>query len=181
MQGVSRLSSPRELTVYVKTLEQKPLDSMHGFQPGTAFLTFCSSMESLYSTAASVMDAINISTNVTSLGRVWMAAQRHSRFQPDRPQRRQSAEALYDQSLKQLQPMLQGIGAQAISNIMLSSAKLGLNPDDFVPGMVHTLADRFQQLMNAENTKQRPNAQNAANFVLGSCNYVSCHSNRQTA
>ena len=116
---------------------------MHGFQPDTALLTFCASVEDLYSKAASIMDAINISTNVTSLARVYMAAQRNPAFQQDQPQTRHSAEALYDQSLKQLQPMLQGIGAQAISNIMLSSAKLGLNPDDFVPGMVHTLADRF--------------------------------------
>ena len=183
MQDISRLSSLLEITVYVKPLERKALDSRRGFQPSTALLTFCSSLDDLYNSAASVMDAINISTNVTSLSHVWMAAQRHPRFQPDQPQARQTAQALYCLSLKQLQPMMQGIGAQAISNIMSSSAKLGLNPDEFVPGVVHTLADRFQQLMPAANMTQRPNAQDAANFVwaLATCNHASCSSNKQPA
>ena len=81
--------------------------------------------------------------------------------------------------------MLQDMGAQRISNIMLSSAKLGFNPDDSVPGMVHTLADTFLQLMHAAYMKQHPNAQNAANcvcvlaftfeFAVCPCFYFACN------
>ena len=48
---------------------------------------------------------------------------------------------------------------------MLSSAKLGFNPDDYVTGMVRTMADRFLQLMGAASRKQRPNAQQSANIL----------------
>ena len=164
MQDLGSLSSPPQITAYMKAPEKKALDSMHGCMPGTALLTLCSSMQDLYCTASCEVNYIHISTVITALGRVRPAAQRHF-AQQDQPQACHAADALYRLSLEQLQPMLQDMDAQGISNIMLSSAKLGLNPDDFVPGMVHPLADRFQQLMKAANTKQRPNAQSVANFV----------------
>lgn len=57
------------------------------------------------------------------------------------------------------------MGAQAISNIMWSSEKLGLNPDEYVQGIAHILSNRFLQLMRAADHRQRPNAQDAANLV----------------
>ena len=161
---LGRLPSPPQITAYIKAQKEKALDSMRGFKPATALLIFCSSMQHLYRTASCQLNYIHMSAIITALGHVWPAAQRHPSWQ-NQPQARHSAEALYDQSLKQLQPMLQDMGARQISNILWSSAKLGFNPDDFVPGMVHTLADRFLQLMHDANMSQRPNAQNAANFV----------------
>ncbi|MCJ1368708.1 hypothetical protein MMC16_007853 [Acarospora aff. strigata] len=161
---LGRLPSPPQITAYIKAQKEKALDSMRGFKPATALLIFCSSMQHLYRTASCQLNYIHMSAIITALGHVWPAAQRHPSWQ-NQPQARHSAEALYDQSLKQLQPMLQDMGARQISNILWSSAKLGFNPDDFVPGMVHTLADRFLQLMHDANMSQCPNAQNAANFV----------------
>ena len=141
------------MTAYVKTLERNALDPMRGFKPGTALLT---SVAGLYRTASCEVNHIHISAIITALGRVWPAAQRHSKSQQDQLQACHAAEALYHQSLKQLQPMLQDMGARQISNILWASANLGNDPDDFVQGMVHTLADRFQQLTHARKHKKAP-------------------------
>ena len=49
--------------------------------------------------------------------------------------------------------------------MLWSSATLGLNPDDTVPGLVHALTSRFLQLLDVPEEKQRPNAQAAANVL----------------
>ena len=165
IQELGKMPDPPQITAYIQAQERKAIASMHGFKPGTALASFCSSMEDLYSTSECEVNYIHISAIITALGRIWPAAQRSPCFQQDQPQTRRNAEAVYHQSLKQLQPKLQDIGARAISNIMFSSAKLGFNPDDYVTGMVRTMADRYLQLMGAASRKQRPNAQASANFV----------------
>ena len=107
MQDLGSLSSPPQITAYIKAHEKQALHSMHGFKPGTALLTFCSSTQGLHCTASCEVNYIHISAIMTALGRVWPAAQHHSESQQDQRQARHAAEALYHQSLKQLQPMLQ--------------------------------------------------------------------------
>ena len=78
---------------------------------------------------------------------------------------RSSVQAVCQQSLKQLQPMMQGMGEQAISHIVWSSIKLGFNPNEHVPGMVDTLTNRYLQLMRVTNKRQRPSEQGAASVL----------------
>ncbi len=49
------------------------------------------------------------------------------------------------------------VGAQSVSHFLWSSAKLGLNPDAFVPGMTYALAAKLLQLTRGEGRRQ-PNA-----------------------
>ena len=46
---------------------------------------------------------------------------------------------------KAARQLLPDVGAREISNILWSSAKLGLNPDAFVPGMTDALAAKLLQ------------------------------------
>ena len=71
---------------------------------------------------------------------------------------------LYCSTLLQLKPVLLDVGAREISNILWSSAKMGLNPDAFVPGMTDALAAKLLQLTRGAARRQ-PNAQEAANVV----------------
>ena len=70
-------------------------------------------------------------------------------------------EKFYRSVLLQLEP---GVGAQAVSNILWSSAKLGVNPDAFVPGMTDALAAKLLQLTKDQATCQ-PSAQTCANSL----------------
>lgn len=165
MQGISKSCSPAQLTSYIKNQQKRAVDSMRGFQPATALLTFCSSMEDMYHTIGCDLDEIHISAIITALANVCAAAQHNRNFQHNDPKLRSSVEGRLQQSLKQLQPMMQGMGAQVVSKILWSSAKLGLNPDEHVPGMVHTSTTRFLQLMHAKNMRQLPNARDTANLL----------------
>ncbi len=60
--------------------------------------------------------------------------------------------------------MLPDVGAREISSILWSSAKLGLNPDTFVPGMTDALAAKLLQLTKDEARRQ-PSAQSCANSL----------------
>jgi len=64
----------------------------------------------------------------------------------------------------QLEPMMSAVGARQASNILRSSAKLGLHPDAFVPGMADALAAKLLQVTKEEATRQ-PNAQEDANLL----------------
>ncbi|KAL3149804.1 hypothetical protein ABBQ38_013629 [Trebouxia sp. C0009 RCD-2024] len=164
-QVIGNASSPKAINAYTKRLQEHVHSSICGSQPGPAMLEFSYSLEGLYSTAAPQMDAINISTILSVLAHEWVAAQQNHNFQYDDINVIARVKAVFQQSLKQLQPSLQRLGAQGISNIVWSSAKLGHNPDEYVPGMVDTLTTMFLQLIHASNMKRRPNAQNAANLV----------------
>jgi len=59
---------------------------------------------------------------------------------------------------------MSAVGAREISNILWSSAKLGLHPDAFVPGMTDALAAKLLQLTKDEARRQ-PNAQEDANLL----------------
>ncbi|KAL3143914.1 hypothetical protein ABBQ32_003730 [Trebouxia sp. C0010 RCD-2024] len=164
-QGLGSTCSPAQITAYIKQEKQKTVESLQHSQPGFAILAFCSSMQHLHCTAGPQMNYINLSAVTTALAHVWTAAQLHHKFQEDDSKLRSSIEAVCQQSLTQLQPMMQDMDVQGISNIVWSSAKLGLDPDEYVPGMMDTLTTMFLQLIHASNMKRRPNDQNAANLV----------------
>ncbi|KAL3149791.1 hypothetical protein ABBQ38_013617 [Trebouxia sp. C0009 RCD-2024] len=164
-QVVGSASSPKAINAYTKGLQEHIHSSICGSQPGPAMLEFCYSLEGLYSTAAPQMDAINISTILSTLAHEWAAAQQNHNFQHNDIDVNARVKAVVQQSLKQLQPRLQSLGAWGISNIMWSSAKLGVDPDEYVPGMVRTLATMFLQLIQDMHQKRRPNAQGSSNLV----------------
>ncbi len=60
--------------------------------------------------------------------------------------------------------MLPDVGVREASNILWSSAKLGLHPDAFVPGMTDALAAKLLQLTKDEARRQ-PNEQEDANLL----------------
>ena len=170
MQGITALSESPQVTAYIKAQEERmAVAFMHGYHPGIALVNFCSSMQGLYSAPESLhsheckLDYIHISVIITALGPVWSAAQRSPSFQQDQAQARRSAEALYQQSFKQLQPKLQDLGACETSNIIWSFAKLGFHPNALVRGMMRTLTERFWQPRRVANGRQRPAAQAASN------------------
>ncbi len=73
----------------------------------------------------------------------------------------------FGSTLLWLKPMLPDVEAQAVSNILWSSAKLGLNPDAFVPGMTDALAAKLLQL-----TRVKPDANQihrVCQLGVGSC------------
>ena len=77
-------------------------------------------------------------------------------------------EAVYRQSLMQLQPLIPQMGGQVISNILWSSARVGFSPNEVVPGMVCLLTRSYLQLVAAGDTledKQALSAQSSANFM----------------
>lgn len=61
--------------------------------------------------------------------------------------------------------MMPDLGAQAVSNIIWSSAKLGFNPDVFVPGIMHSLTKQCLQLMSATTGGSALMHKNLANLV----------------
>ncbi len=61
---------------------------------------------------------------------------------------------VYCSILFQLEPRLPDVQVQSVSNILWSSAKLGLNPDAFVPGMTDALAAKLLQLTKDEARPQ---------------------------
>ncbi|KAL3149807.1 hypothetical protein ABBQ38_013632 [Trebouxia sp. C0009 RCD-2024] len=164
-QGLGSLSSPAQITAYIKREKQKTVESLRHSQPGLAILAFCSSMQHLHCTAGPQMNYINLSAVIAALAHVWTAVQLHRKLQDDDSKMRSSIEAVCQQSLTQLQPMMQDMDVRGVINIVWSSAKLGQDPDEYVPGIMDTLTTMFLQLINAANMKRRPNAQDAANLV----------------
>ena len=63
-----------------------------------------------------------------------------------------------------MKPTLPDVDAQAVSNNLWSSAKLGLNPDAVVPGMTNALAAKLLQRI-MDGVRSQPNAQSCANFL----------------
>ncbi|KAL3149780.1 hypothetical protein ABBQ38_013606 [Trebouxia sp. C0009 RCD-2024] len=164
-QDLDNLSSPQDINRYIKSLQKRLASFVRGSQPGPAMLEFCSCLEQVYDTVAPKMDAINISTNLTSLSQLWADAQHNRNFRDHDGQVRSNIEAVFRQSLKQLQPMMHSLEVRGISNIVWSSAKLGLDPNEYGQGMVRILLNRFMQLVRAADKRQRPNAQDVANLV----------------
>ena len=127
-----------------------------------AFLT---NMQQLSSVTASSMDYINISTMFNATAKVWVAARRNPEFAPVQQEAYRHVMALLAILLQMLQPVMSEMGAQAVSNILWSSAKLGIHLDSLAPGVTHGLITRFLQLTAARDIAKQPNAQATANLL----------------
>ena len=78
---------------------------------------------------------------------------------------RERLEALFQRWLQNLQALLADMGAREHASVLWSSASLGFNPDDTVPGLVHAVTVKFTHLHDMAEEKQRPSAQQAANVL----------------
>ncbi|KAA6421657.1 MAG: hypothetical protein FRX49_08600 [Trebouxia sp. A1-2] len=121
-------------------------------------------MEHLCSVARPFLNYINLSAIITATAQLWTTAQAKSSLQPSANMAGFDLKQFYSKVLLQLEPMLPDVGARAVSNILWSSAKLGLNPDTFVPGMTNALAAKMLQLTKDKAGRQ-PNARDCANFL----------------
>jgi hypothetical protein len=109
------------------------------------------------------MDFINISTIFTSAAQLWDKAQANQDFQQDQPKTHRKLVAFL-RSVFTLVPMPGKVSSRTISNISWASAKLGIDPDIFEPGLTCKLVADFAKSVQAPNAKNRPNAQDSANF-----------------
>ncbi len=164
MQGstIQKMHHPAQVTTYIKEQQKMALAGVRGRQPDKALLSFYASMAHLCSVAGPLLDHISLSAIITATAQLWTTAQPNSSFKPSAS----NAQMMHfcGSILLQLKPMLPDAKAQAVSNILWSSAKLGLNPDAFVPGMTDALAAKLLQLTKDE-ARHQPNAQDCANFM----------------
>ncbi|DBA88944.1 TPA: hypothetical protein ACH3X2_000175 [Trebouxia sp. C0005] len=158
------MNNPAQISTYIKEQQKMALAGVRGHQPLQALLSFCASMEHLCSVAQPFLNYINLSAIITATAQLWTTARAKSSFQPSANMAGFDLKQFYSSILLQLEPMLPDVGAQAVSNILWSSAKLGLNPDAFVPGMTDALAATMLQLTK-DKAGCQPNAQQCANFL----------------
>ena len=153
-----------QFTTYIKAQQRMALAGVRGHQPDKALLSFYASMEHLCSVAGPLLNYINLSAIITATAQLWTAAQANSSFKPSANSAAFELERFHCSILLQLETMLPDVGAREASNSLWSSAKLGLTPDAFVPGMTDALAAKMLQLTKDE-ARCQPSAQNCANFV----------------
>ena len=166
MQGsrIRKMRHPAQVSSYIKEQQKMALAGVRGHQPHKALLSFYASMEHLCSVAGSLLDYISLSAVITATAQLWTSAQANSSFKPSANMAGFELKHFHRSTLLQLKPLLPDIEARQISNILWSSAKLGLNPDAYVPGMTDALAAKLLQLAKDE-ARHQPNAQNCANFM----------------
>ncbi len=108
-------------------------------------------------------DFINISTIFTAAAQLWDKAQENQEFQQDQPKTHRKLVAFL-RNVFTLVPMPDMVSSRAISNISWASAKLEVDLDTFEPGLTCKLVADFVKSIEAPKAKDRPNAQNSANF-----------------
>ena len=121
-------------------------------------------MDGLLSRSGLRTNYIHFSAVIAAAAHIWTEAQRNDRFR-ESADACEKLKALFQRCLHSLQALRADLGARQISNVLWSSAILGFNVDDAVPGMVHALTVRFLRSIDAAEEKQRPNAQAAANVL----------------
>ena len=156
------LSDPRQINKCISQQFKAAVWAVKGLDPGDAMFAFLTNMQDLSSVTASSMNYINISTVFSATAKVWVAARRNPKFAPVQQEAYRHVMALLASLLQMLQPMMPEMGAQAVSNILWSSAKLGLHLDSLAPGVTHGLMTRFLQLAATQDTAKQHNAQHTA-------------------
>ena len=159
------LSDPRHINTYITQQMKAAMLAVRGLDPGDAMFAFLTNMQELSSVTAASMNYINVSTIFTATAKVWVAAQRNPKFAPVQQEAYRHVMALLASLLQMLQPMMPQMEAQAVSNILWSSAKLGIHLDSLAPDASHGMMTRFLQLAAARDTAKRPNAQDIANLL----------------
>ncbi len=161
---VKKMSHPSHVTTYIKEQQRIASTGVRGRRPDEALLSFYASMEHLCSTAGSLLDYISLSAVITAIAQLSPSAPAKSGFKPSANSAAFELKRFWGVLLLQLEPMTSAVGAREISNILWSSAKLGLHPDAFVPGMTDALAAKVLQLTRGEGRRQ-PSAQRCANSL----------------
>ena len=161
---LQKMRDPPQVTAYIKEQQRMALAGARGRQPDKALLGFYASMEHLCSVAGPLLDHISLSAIITATAQLWTSAQANTSFKPSADKTKSGLMHLYLGTLLQLKPMLPDVEARQISNILWSSAKLGLNPDAFVPGMTDALGAKLFQVTKGAARRQS-NAQEDANFL----------------
>ena len=159
------LSDPRHINTCISQQMKAAIGAVRGLDPGDVMFAFLTDMQQLSSVTASSMNYINVSTIFTATAKVWVAARRNPKFAPVQQEAHRHVMALLASLLQTLQPMMPDMGAQAVSNILWSSAKLGFHLDSLASGMTYGLITRFLQLAAAQDTAKQPNAQHTANLL----------------
>ena len=109
------------------------------------------------------MNFIHISTIFTAAAQLWDKAQAKQKFQQDQLGAQRTLVAfLY--GVFTLVPVPGKVSTRIISNISWASAKLGVELDTFEPGLTCKLVATFVKSIQALKAKDRPNAQDSANF-----------------
>ena len=164
MSSIERLRDPQQITAFVKHRKEAAMLSARGPSSEAALTGFCDRMDDLLSAASSRMNHINFAAVITASAHIWEAAASDSNHSV-KNSLHQRVEIMYKQCIQGLQFLLADVAPQQISTVLWSSATLGFNPDDIVPGMAHALIHRFLQLIYMSEERQRPNAQSCANLI----------------
>lgn len=156
---------PRQITAYIKQQRETALRLLKTpMRTDAALKNFGASIAALLSEAGSPMNSINFAAVMDASAQVWAAAQ-HSHSMRGLPGLQKRPEAVYQQCLQRLQPLMAEMSAWEICSVFWSSATLRLTPDAAVPGMVHDLILKFVQLTDTDKEEQRPNAQSCASLL----------------
>ncbi len=169
---VCKMRDPPQVSAYVKVQQRMALAVIRGHQPDKALLSFYASMEHLCSVARPLLNHFSLSAIITATAQLWTSAQAHSSSQAHANMAALALKPFHCSSILQLEPMLPDVDAQAVSNILWSSAKLGLNllwalgllnhaPPD---GAASAILEWFTRL--CELPGQEPNAQSLGNTLL---------------
>ena len=163
--AMSNLSAPRHINTHISDQMAAAMWAVRGFDAGDAMFAFLTNMQELSSETTSSMNYINVGTIFRATAKVWVAARCNPNFVPVQQEAYRHVMALLASLLQMLQPMMPQMDAQAVSNIIWSSAKLGITLDNLAPGVTHGLMTRFLQLAAAQDTAKQPNAQATANLL----------------
>ena len=128
---LQKMCDPPQVTTYIKEQQRIALAGVRGHQPNKALLGFYASMEHLCSVAGLLLNYANLSAIITATAQLWTSAQANSSFKLTANTAGLELNHFYCSTLLQLELKLPDVGAREISNILWSSAKLGLNPDAF--------------------------------------------------
>ena len=158
------LRNPPQITAFIKRQKQIAQGVARGSDPEAGLTGFCDDMDGLLARPGLRMNFIHFSAITTAAAHIWTECQRSPQFRGHADVSGR-LKALFQRCLQSLQALLTDVGSQAVSNVFWSSATLGFNPDDAVPGMVHALTSRFLQFLKVSKEKQQPNAQEAANML----------------
>ncbi len=155
--------SPANITKYIRHQQEATLTSVRCSHPEEALLRFIKDMEQLCSGARSSINPVHISAVFMATAKVWVAAMGNHKFWSAQFAAHREVEMFLLHKLNLLRLMLPDTRAQAVSNIMWSSAKLGLTVSE--PEMVNSRLERFLLSTEAPTAAERPKAQEVSNLV----------------
>lgn len=135
-------------------------------------------MDALVLSAGHRMNHVHFAAISTATAQLWVSVRQNIKH-ASHSGIDQKLQFLYKQCVQGLQPLLADMAAQEISNVLWSSAKLGLTPDEFVPDMVHALTTSFLELIDLADKTQQPKAQFRPD--MGACYYGTPSSNKGAA